>query len=474
MSQAIAEQAVGSWSVNPAAPDRVVHEFTATTAEEVHSAMDASASAAASWASLSVNKRAAVLSAVADELAARQPDLARLITLEEGKPLTSAKGEVGKAVEQFRFAAQLAYQVEGTTYPQETPGTFTYTVRAPLGVVVVITPWNFPVSLAARKVAPALAAGNAVLFKPSPVTAGVGEMFAQACHAAGVPQDVLTLVQGDDPDAMSALVGSPLVNGVSFTGSDGVGELLRRTTNPRARLQFELGGHNAAVVCADANLSQAAAAVAGGAFGLTGQACTATDRVLVQREVHDEFVSMLAQRVTGMRLGPGDDETTAVGPVATAAQYRRLAGLLAAASEVGTVAGQADIDAALSPEGYWIPPTVLTDVPAEHPLNTDEIFGPLLSVVPIDSVEQGMATIDASAHGLATAIHTRDLCRAQEFAQRVNCGVIKINQSTTGNDLAPPFGGWKASSSGAFPEGGRRALDFVTETKTVYFGYQEA
>ncbi|HET7327074.1 MAG TPA: aldehyde dehydrogenase family protein [Nocardioidaceae bacterium] len=474
MSQVTAEKIVANRSVNPAAPGQVVHEFTPASAEDATAAVEAAAAAAGDWAALPANKRSAVLLGVADELAAMTPDLARVITREEGKPLAAATGEVGKTVEQFRFAAQLAFQVEGSTYPQETPGTFAYTLRAPIGVVVAITPWNFPVSLAARKIAPALAAGNAVLFKPSPVTAGAGAMFVQACHAAGVPAEVLALIQGDDSEAMRALVGSPLVGGVSFTGSDATGELLRQTTNSRARLQFELGGHNAAVVCADANLQQAAAAVAGGAFGLTGQACTATDRVLVQREVYDEFVELLVERVQALRVGPGEQDGTTVGPVATAGQHQRLTALLASAADAGTVAGQTALDASLDPDGFWVPPTVLTDVPAEHPLNTTEVFGPLLSVLPIDSAEHGTDVINASAHGLSTAIHTRNLHHAQRFAQRVTCGVVKINQSTTGNGVAPPFGGWKASSSGAFPEGGRGALDFVTDTKTVYFGYQEA
>lgn len=474
MSQAIAEETATGRSVNPAAPSQVVHEFSPTTPEGAAAVVQAASAAAPGWAALPANKRSAVLTAVADELASRAPELARTITREEGKPLAAATGEVAKTVEQFRFGAQLAFQVEGSTYPQETPGTFAYTLRAPLGVLVAITPWNFPVSLAARKIAPALAAGNAVLFKPSPVTAGAGAIFTEACHAAGVPEDVLALVQGDDPEAMQALVGSPLVQAISFTGSDPVGALLRRTANPRARLQFELGGHNAAIVSADADLDQAAAAVAGGAFGLTGQACTATDRVLVQREVYDRFVDLLVQRVEGLRVGPGEAEGTTVGPVATRGQHERLTALLASASEAGTVAGQASLDPALESEGYWVPPTVLTDVPPEHALNTGEVFGPLLSVLPIDSVEEGTAIVNASAHGLSTAIHTRDLHHAHRFAQQVTAGVVKINQSTTGNGVAPPFGGWKASSSGAFPEGGRGALEFVTDTKTVYFGYQEA
>ena len=461
-------------SVNPAAPSKTVHEFAPTTRPQVLAAVRRADDAAKDWAAGTPEQRAGVLTRVADELEARAPELARLITREEGKTLGSSTGEVGKTAAQFRFAAQLAYQVEGATYPQESAGTFAYTLRYPLGVMVAITPWNFPVSLAARKIAPALAAGNTVLFKPSPVTAGAGELFVEACRAGGVPDDVLVLVQGDDPDAMSALVGAPEVAAVSFTGSDAVGALLRRTTNPRARLQFELGGHNAAVVCADADLDAAARMVASGAFGLTGQACTATDRVLVERPVYDAFVSLLAAQVERLRVGPGEDPSTTAGPVATAGQHRRLTDVLASATAVGTVVAQAALDPSLDPDGYWVPPTLLADVPADHELNTREVFGPLLSVVPVDSFEQALDAVNASEHGLVTSIHTPDLRKAHTFAQRAACGIVKVNERTTGNGVAPPFGGWKASSSGAFPEGGRGALDFVTDTKTVYVAYEEA
>ncbi|HEX5533541.1 MAG TPA: aldehyde dehydrogenase family protein [Actinomycetales bacterium] len=458
-------------TVDPSSPARAVHEFTATTAEESRAAVMSAAAAAERWAALPAGKRAAVLGAVGDELANRSADIALMITREEGKTLTAATGEVGKTVEQFRFGAQLAYQVEGTTYPTETARTFAYTLRSPLGVVVAITPWNFPVSLAARKIAPALAAGNAVVFKPSPVVAGSGQLFVDACHAAGVPEEVLALIQGDDPEAMRELVGAPEVAAVSFTGSDGVGALLRGTTNPRARLQFELGGHNAAVVCADADLQAAAAKVASGAFELTGQACTATDRVLVEDAVYDEFVGLLSRAVHGMRVGPGVESGTTTGPVATKAQHTRLTELLESATAAGTVLAQADLPSGLDRDGYWVPPTLFADLPADHPVNTREVFGPLLSVVRVSSVAEATDLVNASAHGLVTAIHTRNLSAAHEFAQRATCGIVKVNDRTTGNGVAPPFGGWKASSSGAFPEGGTSALDFVTDTKTVYLNY---
>lgn len=459
-------------SVDPASPADVVFRYAEATAADARAAVSAAAAAAAGWAATPPLRRASTLNAIADLIERRAEDVAALITREEGKPLAAARGEAGKSAEQFRLAAQLAYLVEGTTYPQEAGSTFAYTLRSPLGVVVAITPWNFPLSLAARKIAPALAAGNAVVFKPSPVTAGVGAWLAEVAAEAGVPDGVLHLLQGQDPEAMTALVSAPDVAGISFTGSDAVGAVLRRDANPRARLQMELGGHNTAVVCADADLDAAAAKVVGGALDLTGQACTATDRVLVETPVAAELTELLAARVRALRVGPGDRAGVTTGPVATRAQLERLTRLKESAVAAGArVVAEAGFDDGHDDTAWWVTPTLFADVPAGHDLLEREVFGPYLSVLPVGSVDDALRVVNASAHGLVTAVHTRDLAVAHRFAQQAACGIVKINDRTTGNGVAPPFGGWKASSGGAFPEGGRQALDFVTDTKTVYLNY---
>ncbi|GLY69865.1 aldehyde dehydrogenase [Amycolatopsis taiwanensis] len=456
-------------SVNPAAPGRVVHTFRPDTAADVRATLDEAEAAAREWAATPPLRRATVLTRIAERLEDRRDELAVLITGEEGKPLGAARGEVGKSAEQFRLAAQLAYLVEGTTYPSESPGTFAYTLREPLGVLAAITPWNFPLSLAARKIAPALAAGNAVVFKPSPVTAGTGALLVEIAVEAGLPTSVLPILQGQDAEAMAALLGDDRLRGISFTGSDATGALIRAQANSQARLQLELGGHNAAVVCADADLAKAAADIAVGAFGLTGQACTSTDRVLVASAVAAEFTELLAAKVRALRVGPGDADGVTTGPVATAAQFERLTALKESAVAAGakTVA-EADLLDGRDPDGYWVAPTLFADVPADHALVTGEVFGPFCSVVGVHDLDEALAIVNASAHGLVTGVHTADLAVAHRFAAAARCGIVKVNAPTTGNGVAPPFGGWKASSGGAFPEGGRQALDFVTETKTVY------
>lgn len=455
--------------MNPARPSEVVGEFPTSTVAEVSSAVEVAAAAQRDWASRPPRQRAAVIGGVAHAVARETRDLVSLITREEGKTLAESEGEVHKTVEQFHFASQLCYLVEGTTYPSEQPDVFTYTLRSPVGVVVAITPWNFPVSLPARKIGAALAAGNAVVFKPSPVTAATGEALLRIIREAGVPEGVVQIVQGDDPPAMAALVGHHAVRAVSMTGSSRAGDLVRERAHKHARLQSELSGHNATVVCADADLGRAAREVVKGGLGLTGQACTAASRVLVDRTVFDAFCALVATEVSGIVCGPGDTPGVSCGPVATAGQLERVDHLLRSARRAGArVVAEGRLHADRDPEGYFAAPAVLTGVPADHDVNAREVFGPILSLLPVRDLDEALAVVNRSDYGLASAIHTRDLAAAQRFTREVRCGVVKVNQRTTGNGVAPPFGGWKASSSGAFPEGGVQALDFFTEIKTVY------
>lgn len=460
-------------SVNPAEPSDVVGSFASATTHDAVAAVDSAAQIQQEWAATPPSRRAPLIAAVAHAIARETNELVSLITREEGKTLAESRVEVLKSIEQFNFASQLAYQLEGTTYPDEEAGTFAYTLRVPLGVIVAITPWNFPLSLPARKLAPALAAGNAVVFKPSPATAEVGAALVRICEEAGLPPGLVQLIQGDDPDAMAALVGHHHVAAVTFTGSDAVGARLHETVRNGARLQFELGGHNLVVVCGDANLVAAADAVVRGAVGLAGQACTATDRVLVDRSVYGAFRELVATELAKIEVGPGTASGVSCGPVATARQHERLLGLRDSALE-----GDARLvgSAVLAPgvegsEGYFVTPCAFDEVAADHPLVVGEIFGPFFSLSPIDSFEEGLAAVNGDAHGLVTAIHTQSLAFASRFSSGAKCGIVKINRRTTGNGVAPPFGGWKSSSSGAFPEGGRQALEFFSDTKTVYSGF---
>lgn len=460
-------------SLNPANISDVIGEFNAATAADALAAVERAVAAQVAWAGLPPNRRAAVVGGIAHAIARETHETVALVTREEGKTLAESRAEVQKSIEQFHFASQLAYLCEGATYPAEEADTLTFTVRQPVGVVVAITPYNFPISLVARKVGAALAVGNAVVLKPSPVTAACGEAIVRICREAGVPDGVLQLVQGEDASAMRALLGHPSVAAVTFTGSNPAGARVRAATGTHVRLQMELGGHNAAIVCADADLDVAAKHVAAAAFGLSGQACTATDRVLVERAVYDEFRSRIADEVRAIRVGPGTVAGVTCGPVATAAQVERITRLLSSAVATG-----AHIVAAAEPPsgvgmdaGYFVAPTVLDMVAADHPLSQSEIFGPLLTLVPVVDSDEAVGIVNRSRRGLATSVHTQDVTTALRFARAVTSGVVKINRRTTGNGIAPPFGGFKESSAGGFPEGGRQAIEFFTTTKTVYCGY---
>ena len=459
-------------SVNPAAPSDVVAEMAATTPDELTKILDTAVEAQLSWGRAAPARRAAVLAAIAAALNSQADNLVELIVREEGKTVAEATVEVRKSVEQFSLAAQLAYLVEGVQYPEEEPGTSAYTLRSPLGLIAAITPWNFPISLPARKLAAALAVGNAAIFKPSPVVAATGARLVQIASDAGLPAGLLGLVQGADPATLASLAGDPRVRAVTFTGSDGVGERLAGSIHRFARIQLELGGRNAAVVAADADLDRAAADIAKAAFGQSGQTCTATDRVLVERPVLARLAELLSDRVAGLVVGPGHDRTASCGPVATAEQKQRLDAIIASAHDAGCrELARGRLSEGIDPDGYWVAPVLFADVPAQHRLLTEEMFGPVLSLVAVDSVAEAVHDINADGHGLVASIHTASLSTAGRFARDVRCGMVKINGKTTGNGVAPPFGGWGASSSGAFPEGGRQAIDFFTETKTVYSTY---
>lgn len=456
-------------SRNPACPSEVVGTFEPTTSDQVSAKIAVASEAQLQWAVQPAAERATVVGAVAHALARQTHELVELIVREVGKTTREAAVEVRKATEQFHFASQLAYLAEGTTYPVEDPGTFAYTLRVPVGVVAAITPWNFPLSLAARKMATALALGNAVVFKPSPVAGVVGEFLARTAHEAGIPSEVLQLVHGDEPAAMAALLGDRRLRAVSFTGSDAVGTLVHRDVHRFARLQLELGGRNAAVVAADADIEKAATDIAAAAFGQCGQTCTSTDQVLVAADVYRELCDALARRVSAMVVGPGDRGTITCGPVATSGQLQRLQRIMADAESAGArCLARGTVLDGVDPEGYWLAPALYDEVPAGQALVEEEVFGPALSVRRVAGMAEAIDVINAGDHGLVASLHTTDMASAQQFAYQVTCGIVKINGRTTGNGIAPPFGGWKRSSSGAFPEGGRGGVEFFTETKTVY------
>jgi aldehyde dehydrogenase (NAD+) len=439
---------------NPADEREVVGVAPESDAKDVHTAVAAVATGYPEWAARTPETRADVLYRAADLLAARADELAVELVREEGKTLAEARTETRRTPANLRFYAGEALRLAGQTFASADG--LVLTAREPVGVVGAITPWNFPLNIPSRKLGPALAAGNGVVFKPSEVTPLLGQRLVEVLVEAGVPAGALALVQGG-AEAGAALVADEQVDAVTFTGSYAVGAAIHRAVAPTVRCQLEMGGKNAVVVLDDADagdLGRAASIVMRGAFGLSGQACTGTSRLIVHEAVHDELVARITAAAAKLRVGNGLDDGVDMGPLATPAQLEK-------------VAAYVPVD---PPEhGHFVPPTVITGVTPDEPVAQDEIFGPVLAVLRVRSFEEAVAVANATQYGLSAGIVTRDVGRALAFARRVDAGVIKVNQPTTGVAMNAPFGGVKNSSTQTFKEqAGETMMHFYTLDKTVY------
>jgi len=458
----------GSWSgtarsvrLGPAGGGPVARIADAD-AETVRGAAEAAAAALKSWADTPPPARGRILGSAARVLDARAEEVARTIHREEGKTIAEARGEVRRGVDYLDFFAAEGWRLGGETLASEDPRQQILTFREPVGVVAAITPWNFPLAIPAWKVAPALVAGCTVVLKPAASAAGPAVALVEALVEAGIPDGVVDLVHGDDPAVGQALVDHPAIDALSFTGSNRVGRsIAERLAGRPVRLQLELGGLNHLVVLADAELEVAVELALSGAFGQTGQACTATRRILCERGIYDAFTAALADGAS--RLNGTVD---ALGPLVSTGAAASVAAAAADAVDAGAraIAGGYAHDARMAA-------TILADVPAHSPLLAEEVFGPLVSVTPVDDLEEAIAIVNASRYGLAAAIATRSLPSALEFARRADVGTVKVNRTTTGNQPNVPFGGVKESSNGFYREQGREALEFFTRTKSVYLGW---
>ncbi len=451
---------------NPARPREVVARVPAGGASEVGAAIDAATAAFPEWRKTPAPARGAILARAAELLAERTQQVARDLTAEEGKTLAEATVEVQRAIDIVRFFSGEGWRLAGENLPSSVPGTHLYTVKEPLGIVALITPWNFPIAIPTWKLAPALVSGNAVVMKPASLVPISVRHLAQSLLDAGLPPGVLNVVYGSGSAVGDALVRDPRVAAISFTGSVAVGREINRIGAERlARVQLEMGGKNALVVLDDADPAVAARIAAQGGFGLTGQACTATSRVIATRGGHDRFVEALAREAEAFRPGDGQLEGTKMGPVVDASQLATDLDYL----EVGRGEGAELVTGGRS-DGLFLTPAVFTGVEKDMRIAREEIFGPVVGVLEVDRLDEAIELANDSDFGLSGGIVTNDLSAAMRFADEAEIGVVKINRPTTGLDLNAPFGGVKSSSSGTFREQGTVAVDFYTRLKTVYLG----
>jgi aldehyde dehydrogenase (NAD+) len=407
--------------------------------------------------------------AAGDLLLERQAAIAEDLVREEGKTLAEAKGEVKRASDVLRFFGSLGWAATGEVLPSGLPDTTITTRREPLGVVGLITPWNFPIAIPAWKSAPALISGNAVVIKPAELTPLSATHLARALQDAGLPAGVFNVVHGKGRVVGDALARDPRIAGLSFTGSTAVGLGLQEILNARrARVQLEMGGKNGVLVLDDADPRKAAKVVAAGAFGLTGQACTATSRVYVTPGIREAFLTALVEEAAAYTPGDGLD-SAGMGAVVSRQQFEQNQAAVRTAVERGATLLHGEYDGGAD-AGFVFPAAVLTDLAFDDDAVTEEIFGPVVAVLEVPDYEAGLAAINDSRYGLTAGICTDSLAFATDFAARAQAGVIKVNRPTAGLDLNVPFGGVKDSSTNTFREQGKSALDFFTWGKTVYTG----
>jgi alpha-ketoglutaric semialdehyde dehydrogenase len=451
---------------DPWRPSRVSGVFQSSGADDVHAAVDAAAAAFRGWASLPAPARAAFFHRAADAIDARTERIAQDMTAEMGKPLREARMEAARAATILRFAAGEAWRPIGEVYAASVPLQRLYTVRRPLGVVGLITPWNFPIAIPVWKLAPALIHGNTVVLKLAHDAPRTGLHVAECFAEAELPAGVLNVLTGSGSTAGAALVESPLVRAISFTGSIPVGHGVREAATARGcRVQLELGGHNPLVVTADAELDRAVEAAYAGAFWSAGQKCTATRRILVQEPVYDAFRERLFTRVAAGKVGDPSDPATEVGPIVTEAAFDDvLAAIERGRSEGGVVAAGGE---RADDEGYLVAPTVFEDVADDAYLSCEEVFGPVTTLYRFATLDEALDRANAVPFGLAASIFTRDLHTVHRFAEELQAGILHVNSQTAGADVHVPFGGIKGSGFGPH-EQGRAALEFFTDPVTVY------
>jgi alpha-ketoglutaric semialdehyde dehydrogenase len=449
-------------SVNPSDARDVVAFVPEGDAADANNAIQAAAEALAGWRRRTGPARAELLyrwSAVMDE---RREELAQAIAREVGKPIGEARGEVARCVVILRYYAGEAVRSVGEVVPAQAEGMLQFTLREPLGVVALITPWNFPAAIPLWKAAPALAFGNTVVLKPAEQSSHVAVLLAETAAAAGLPAGAFNVVLGTGARVGAALLEHEQVRGVSFTGSTGVGAQVAAVCSRRnIRYQTEMGGKNVVIVLGDADLDLAARLTASGAMRFAGQKCTATSRVVVAREIEEQFIERVQEQVSALPLGPVTDPACAVGPLITAAARDRVLNAIAGA---GATAPPAP-DGALA-HGYFVQPAILRDVDPDASVAQDELFGPVLATLTARDVDEAIALANRTRYGLSAALFTRDIGAALDFVQRIEVGLVRINGDTTGVDPHAPFGGMKASSSGSREQGGA-AREFYTDIKTV-------
>ena len=460
-------------NINPANVKDIIGGVKLSTREEARKAVEAAYGAFRDWKNTPAPTRGRIVMKAARLLEDNKEELAQILTREEGKTIGESRGELQRSINVAEFCAGEARRLNGETIQSELPANFAYTIKQPHGVVALITPWNFPVAIPVWKIAPALVAGNTIVFKPAESTPATAVRIVEIFEEAGVPKGVLNLILGAGSEIGEEIANHQAVKAISFTGSTEIGiKLYGQCASRGAKVQCEMGGKNPVVVMEDCDMDLAVESTAQGAFGSTGQRCTATSRAVVIDKIADEFVERIVERAKNMRLGDGANAETEMGPSVDEKQFNTVLKYIDIGREDGAnlLCGGKRAGGDGLENGFFIEPTVFDKVTPDMRIAREEIFGPVLSILRVKDFDEAMRTANDCDYGLSSSIFTNDASRIFRFVDEIETGMTHINSATTGGEAHIPFGGIKATGIGE-REQGSTSLDFYTELKVVYVDY---
>ncbi len=458
---------------NPADQDDLVGVFPDSTAEDLNEAVAAAHDAYGSWRKVPAPARALKIQRVGELMRERKEEISRQMTREMGKVVAETRGDTQEGIDTAFYMAGEGRRLFGITTPVELPNKFAMAIRRPIGVAGLITPWNFPMAIPTWKAFPALIAGDTVVMKPATYTPATVCELGLALEEAGVPPGVFNIVCGSGSTVGEGILGHPDVDVISFTGSSAVGRRINEVGGKNLkRVSLELGGKNAQIVLADADLELALEGVLWGAYGTTGQRCTATSRLILEETIHDEFVKMLVDAAAALKLGNGLDESVQVGPLVSAAQRDTVHSYVEVGKEEGAelALGGEFYEEGECKKGFFYKPTVFAGVTPTMRIAREEIFGPVLSVLKVGDADEAIRVLNDSSYGLSSSIYTRDVNLAFKAVEDIEAGITYVNGPTIGAEVHLPFGGVKDTGNG-HREGSFTVFDIFTEWKSVYFDY---
>ena len=454
-------------NINPSDTGDIISEYTSVTDDQFEQAVSSAVVAQKEWGEVGIEKKSQILIKIGDELIQRSKELGELLSREEGKPLAEGIGEVTRAGQQFQYYGSECLRLYGEKIPSTRPGFQVEISREPLGVIGIISPWNFPIAIPAWKAAPAMMCGNAVILKPASLTPASAIALTEIISKQDIPSGLFNLVLGSGSKIGNKIASHPDIVAITFTGSVEVGKKLYQNSSPLLkRMQMEMGSKNPLVVMEDAHLNTAIACAANGAYGGTGQKCTASSRLIVHEEIYAKFVEGLVENIKNLKVGHALDEGTQMGPASNESQYESNLSYI----EIGK--GEAKLAYGGNPmnmrtPGYYLQPTLFVDGDNKSRINQEEMFGPIACVIPAKNLDHALEIANDTEFGLSSGIITQSLAKAEHFKQNIKTGVSTINLPTAGLDYHVPFGGRKASSFGP-REQGTYAREFYSQVKTSY------